>query len=160
MSLQVWGIPSPPRMLFCGVRLFRSPLPFTLIGPRADPSRGSKEGFQGPAHKRLFPPHSAPPRPDPAASPKHAGNVSGCSRQTASTWYLSPNMEPVSSEWGGRGWGAQWASLGREGLVGRLRGDITALAPFKPLTQPAPHPVCPAQALTLLSFKPRNDQAL
>lgn len=23
---------------------------------RADPSRGSKEGFQGPAHKRLFPP--------------------------------------------------------------------------------------------------------
>lgn len=100
------------------------------------------------------------PRPDPAASPKHAGNVSGCSRQTASTWYLSPNMEPVSSEWGGRGWGAQWASLGREGLVGRLRGDITALAPFKPLTQPAPHPVCPAQALALLSFKPRNDQAL
>lgn len=156
MSLKVWGIPSPPRCTFVGSD-FSDHLFLLLSLDRELTQVGVTRKAFSVLPIKGFSRHTAPPRPDPAASPKHAGNVSRCSRQTASTWYLSPNMEPVWSEWGGRGWGAQWASLGREGLVGRLRGDITALAPFKPLTQPASHPICPAQALTLLSFKPRNN---
>lgn len=69
---------------------------------------------------------SAPPAP----SPKHAENVSGSPRQTAPTWCLSPNMEPVWSHWGGRGWGTGWVLLAGRGPRGEPAGeaDITPAA--------------------------------
>lgn len=60
--------------------------------------------------------------------------------QNAPTWCLSPNMEPMRVA-GGPGVENGACFLQQEG---RGEADITAEQAFKPLTQPAPHPVCPS----------------
>lgn len=109
----------------------------------------SRAGLRGPVHKRLFPAAS-----QPAAQLRPAGSISKARRECpgqppadCSNLVSFPKYGVCVESLGGRGVGNGTGSSGREGAPGvSQRGRLTSprQRPFKPPTQPAPHPVCPS----------------